>query len=79
MQFDLSRISSGDAGRWIRKLAKAHGGSGGALHPGAADPQLSAFYMLAIPDSGQAQKALATIRENRSVLAAYIKPAEELP
>lgn len=79
MQFDLDAISSSEAGRLIQKLARAHGGSGGPLHPGANEPELSSFYLIDIPDSDEARKALAKVQENRSVLAAYIKPAAELP
>lgn len=79
MQFDLDAISPSEADKVIQKLARAHGGSGGPLHPGADEPELSSFYMIDIPDPGEARKALAKVQENRSVLAAYIKPAAELP
>jgi hypothetical protein len=79
VQFDGDSLSSGEAGKIIEKLASAYGGDGGPLHPGAREPELSAFYSIDIPDSDRAQKALARIQENRSVLAAYIKPAAELP
>jgi hypothetical protein len=79
VQFDPDSVSSGEAGKAIQKLAKAHGGSGGPLHPGVSDPEPAAFFSIDIPDSEQAAKALAKVRENRSVVAAYIKPAAELP
>jgi hypothetical protein len=79
VQFDLDSISPGEAGKFIHKLARAHGGSGGPLHPGATDRELSSFYAIDIPEPEQARKALGKAQENRSVLAAYIKPAAELP
>lgn len=79
VQFDLDSISPGEAGKLIQKLARAHGGSGDALHPGAAENELASFYTIDIPDAERAEKALAKVQENRSVLAAYIKPAAELP
>jgi hypothetical protein len=79
VQFDPESIASGEAGRAIQRLADAFDGDCGPLHPGAQEPELAAFYAIDIPDSRRALEALTRIQENRSVTAAYIKPAAELP
>lgn len=63
----------------LLKIAEELGVLLESMHPGTEDPFLVPYFIVEVPDSAAAQKAIARFRQSKAIEAAYLKPADELP
>jgi hypothetical protein len=63
----------------LQRLIRDAGARLEPLHPGADDPQLTSFFAVHATDPMQVETLMQRLRQHPAVLAAYIKPADELP
>jgi hypothetical protein len=49
------------------------------VHPGVDDPQLATYFTVEAASMPEADRLLERLRSHPAILAAYIKPADELP
>ncbi len=49
------------------------------VHPGVDDPQLATYFTVEAANMIGAEQLLDRLRSHPAILAAYIKPADELP
>ena len=50
-----------------------------AMHPGTEDAELAQYFIVEAPDLATAERLAGRLRQCTAVLAAYWKPADELP
>ncbi len=70
------------ASRAAEELAAVVGELGSAvepIHPGVDDPQLATYFTVEAAGMTEAERLLERLRSHPAILAAYIKPADELP
>ena len=65
--------------RDLQRLVRDAGARLEPLHPGAADAQLVTFFAVHAQNPAEAEDLMQKLRQHPAILAAYIKPAEELP
>ncbi|WP_345559136.1 hypothetical protein [Nonomuraea rosea] len=68
-----------EAGAELLACVRGLGGRIRALHPGASDPALSAFFEIELPGTSAPQRAISDLLDCQGVTAAYAKPADEPP
>lgn len=62
----------------ILRLARDRGLSLKPVHPGAADPLLSPYFHVEVPDE-KAEEIIEALNKSGLVEGAYAKPPDELP
>ncbi len=69
----------GAGGEEFRKLLGELGVDLAPLHPRSEDAELARWFYARIPQETAVERALEHLRDHPRVLAAYVKPAGELP
>ncbi len=69
----------GAGGEEFRKLLDELGVDLAPLHPRSEDAELACWFLARIPQETAAERALEHLRDHPRVLAAYVKPADEMP
>ena len=49
------------------------------MHPGTADPDLTRYFTVEVPDQATAERVLARLQQSKAVEAAYLKPPDAMP
>jgi hypothetical protein len=49
------------------------------MHYGTTDPKLQSYFTVEVPDSTAAQRLIDALQQSEGVVAAYVKPRDELP
>jgi hypothetical protein len=73
-----TKLAPGSPASELRELVAASGASLRPLHPGTSDPELATYFIVHVPDSGEAPRVLDRLRGHAAVSAAYIKPPESM-
>lgn len=48
-------------------------------HRDTDDPNLQSYFTVEVPDNSTAQRLIARLQQSEAVVAAYVKPPDELP
>jgi hypothetical protein len=73
-----TKLTPGSPASELRELVAASGASLHPLHPGTSDAELATYYIVHVPDSGEASRVLDRLRDHEAVAAAYIKPPDAM-
>jgi hypothetical protein len=49
------------------------------IHPMTADPDLTRYFTVDVPDQPTAERVIARIQQSKAVEAAYVKPPDAMP
>jgi len=49
------------------------------MHRNTDDPNLRSYFIVEVPDNATAQRVIDRLRQSKAVVAAYVKPPDELP
>lgn len=49
------------------------------MHRDTEDPYLQSYFVVEVPDNATAQRVIDRLRQSEAVVAAYVKPPDELP
>jgi hypothetical protein len=63
----------------LNRLSKELGVVLEPMHPGTTDVDLSGYFTIEVPDCAIAEKVIQYLRQNKAILAAYVKPPDALP